>query len=70
MNKNMPICEKCKTERLEVKVGYTGSDWDSKAGDGSGFGWEISLVCPKCGRGYVIGHLKSQYDFSEHVQKN
>ena len=68
MNDNMPKCGEC-GERLEVQVGYTGCDWNSAAGDGSGFGWEISLVCPKCGRCYVVGHLKNQRDFSEHIQK-
>lgn len=69
MNNNLPECCKCGKSKLEVSVGYTGADWNSKAGEGSGFGWEISLVCPSCGRGYIIGHLKRLEDFSEHIQE-
>ena len=64
---NLPKCD-CGTV-LEMNIGYTGADWDSKAGDGSGYGWEVELVCPSCGRCYVVGYLKHEYDISPPVKQ-
>lgn len=63
-------CPICGTE-LELTIGYTGADWNTKAGKGSGYGWEISLDCTKdgCGRVYTIGHIKKYGDFSEVIDK-
>ena len=67
MNNNLPPCGECGSG-LEMSVGYTGADWNSVAGDGSGVGWEVSRVCPTCGRCYVICHVKDSKDISAHVQ--
>ena len=64
-NNNLPSCE-CGSN-LELSVGYTGADWNCEAGDGSGYGWEVSLVCPSCGRCYVICHTKDSHDVSPHI---
>ncbi|HFJ9331893.1 hypothetical protein [Bacillus pacificus] len=59
-------CTKCNS-LLKLQIGYTGADWDCKAGEGSGFGFELSLVCinDKCAKVYTLGHLKEEYHFSE-----
>lgn len=59
----MPKCEVCGS-RLEMSVGYTGADWNSKAGEGSGFGWEVALICPDCGRMYTVCYCKNERDIS------
>jgi len=66
MNNNLPKCEKCGV-CLEMSVGYTGADWDCEAGDGSGFGWEVNLVCPECGKCYTVCHCKDIKDISAHI---
>ena len=30
---------------LTIDFGYDGCDWDSEAGEGSGYGYEVGLVC-------------------------
>lgn len=51
---------------LELRIGYTGADWDTEAGEDSGFGHVISLACPndRCGLIYDIGHVQRPGDFS------
>ena len=49
---------------LDLSIGYTGADWDCEAGDGSGYGYEVALSCPHCGRIYHIGNVKNRDDFS------
>lgn len=66
-NNNLPMCDECHEARLELSVGWTGADWNSEAGEGSGFGWEVSLVCPRCGRCYVVCHTKDVHDISPHI---
>lgn len=65
-NCNLPKCEKCGT-RLEMRVVYTGADWDCAAGEGSGFGFEVELMCPDCGSVYTICHCKEINHISEHI---
>ncbi len=55
-------CGSCGKE-LKISVGYTGADWNTKAGDRSGYGYEISLDC-ECGRTYPIGNTRGINDFS------
>lgn len=59
-------CTECGSD-LKLRVGFTGRDDLCKAGEGSGYGWEISLECTKkgCGRVYPIGHIKDYFDFKE-----
>jgi len=52
-------CVSCNNE-LNLNVGYTGAEWDSQAGEGSGFGHEVSLNCISCARTYVIGFLRDE----------
>lgn len=62
----MPMlkCPKCDNV-LKLQIGYTGCDWDTKKGKGSGYGWEVSLTCDNCGRLYTIGHVKELNNFAE-----
>ncbi len=55
---------------LTLKTGFTGMDWETQAGEGSGFGWEISLVCESCNRVYPIGYVKQLGDFSPMNDQN
>jgi hypothetical protein len=61
-------CPACGTE-LTLETGYTGCDWNCKAGMDSGFGYQIDLVCKGCGRVYTLGHTKNIGDFSEPIDK-
>ncbi len=56
-------CPACGSE-LEVSISYNGCDWDSEAGEGSGFNYTIYLSCTHCARTYPIGHIKRENDFS------
>jgi len=57
-------CPSCNSS-LKLTVGFTGCDWDTAKGEGSGYGWPISLNCYNCGRIYTIGHVKDYFNFSE-----
>jgi hypothetical protein len=63
-------CTACGAE-LELSIAYTGCDWDSKAGKGSGYNYQITLDCPTegCGIVYPLGHIKNERDFSEVIEK-
>lgn len=50
---------------LKLIIGYSGCDWDTTKGEGSGFNYPVSLKCNKCGRVYTIGHVKKEKDFAE-----
>ncbi|MEA5023913.1 hypothetical protein SDC9_15161 [bioreactor metagenome] len=58
-----PICN----NPLKLDIAYSGCDWDTIKGQGSGYGWEVSLFCDnsKCGSLFTIGHIKNLCDFSE-----
>lgn len=58
-------CPYCDSE-LILKQGFTGADWDCVAGEGSGYGWEISFNCSNedCARIFPIVHTKGCYDVS------
>ena len=58
----LPRCE-CGGEQT-VEVVYTGADWLTVAGEGSGFDYEIHLVCKWCGGIYHIGNVKKETDFA------
>ncbi|MBP1920960.1 hypothetical protein [Youngiibacter multivorans] len=62
-----PRCE-CRTE-LRLEIGYTCADWKTKAGRGSGYDYEIALVCPKCGTVYHLGNIKHEEDFSKAIER-
>lgn len=59
----------CGSDNIECSVSFDGCDFISEAGEGSGFMYEISLVCNNCGRAYPIGRIKSYQDFSENLDK-
>lgn len=63
LKKNLIKCPEC-GEELSFSIGYTGADWKTKAGEGSGYGYEVSLNC-SCGRVYPIGSIKNESDFAE-----
>lgn len=65
MDNNKPKCPACGSD-LELEISYTGCDWNCKAGDNSGYGYEVSLCCPKmgCGRIFTLGMIKDTRDFS------
>lgn len=51
-------CEGCGSYNIELSVGFDGMDCYSKEGEGSGFKWEVSLCCQKCGRAYPVCRVK------------
>lgn len=57
-------CTACGSE-LRLEVAFTGCDWETEAGKGSGYNWPISLKCPNpdCAIIYTIGHVKNYGDF-------
>lgn len=58
-------CDKCGSV-LRVRMGYTGTDWESEAGEGSGFGVMLYLNCTndRCATVYRLGYLRDYGDFS------
>ena len=65
-NENKLTCAAC-GGNLDLQVCFDDCDWDSAAGEGSGFGWELALVC-ECGRVFPIGRLKNDSDFCESTE--
>lgn len=61
-------CVNC-NDPLSLSIAYDGCDWDSVAGEGSGFDCCIALYCTSCGRVYTIGRVKDFSDFSEDIEK-
>lgn len=59
-------CVFCRSP-LRLSIGYTGCDWHTVAGEGSGYGYDVSLFCTndECGVIYTIGHIKKESDFVE-----
>jgi hypothetical protein len=57
-----PYCD----AQLELRIGYTGADWDTVAGKGSGFGHAISLQCPNdaCAVSMPLLHVKEMHHVS------
>lgn len=64
-----PVCPDCGGE-LEVSIGYTGCDWDCEHGEGSGFGWQLSLDCNRrdCMRVFPVGMLREFGHFARYVE--
>lgn len=57
-------CPSCNSN-LKLSIGYTGADWNTKKGEGSGYGWEVSLECTNCGNVFTIGHMTHGSDLAE-----
>ena len=61
-------CPSCNSN-LKLSIGYTGCDWNSKKGEGegSGYGWEVSLECTNedCRNMYTIGMMKECFHLAE-----
>ena len=55
-------CYYCGNGELKFRIAYSGADWDSCRGRGSGYGHEVSIVCPKCERIYTIGYCQNSWD--------
>lgn len=54
-------CSEC-GHILTIDFGYDGRDWDSVEGKGSGYGYEVGLVCKHCGSYYPIVRTKGIND--------
>jgi hypothetical protein len=56
----------CCQSPLKLKVAFSGCDWETEAGDGSGYDYPLSLDCTNdnCARTYTLGYLKSYGSFS------
>lgn len=67
-NESKLKCTRCGKD-LELSAGFDGCDWESVAGEKSGFKYTIALVCNDCGRVYPIGRLKNYQDFCENIEK-
>jgi hypothetical protein len=63
-------CPACGSD-LTLSIGYTGCDWETRAGENSGYKWMVSLDCTNdnCGRIYPIGYIKNEIDFTEMIDK-
>jgi hypothetical protein len=66
MKTNILKCPSCDSP-LKLRIGYTGADWETEAGEGSGYNYPIMLTCnnDKCARVYTLGHLKGYGVFSQ-----
>ena len=62
-------CAGCGGFDIRMHVGFDGMDCDSVAGEGSGFDYEVSLVCEDCGRAYPVCRVKGYNDVSEVAER-
>ncbi|MFL1672513.1 hypothetical protein [Paenibacillus dendritiformis] len=65
MAKKMLKCPYCDFD-LVLHQGFTGADWDTVEGKGSGFGWVLSLECPNedCSKVFPLVHSKEMHSIS------
>ncbi|MEB8638327.1 hypothetical protein P4H32_32385 [Bacillus cereus] len=65
MAKKMLKCPYCNSD-LQLRISYTGADWDTVAGDGSGYGWPIELNCTNdsCATIFPLVHAKEMHHVS------
>lgn len=65
MAKKMLKCPYCDSD-LELHQGYTGCDWDTIKGEGSGYGWVLNLQCSNdnCATIFPLVHSKEMHDVS------
>lgn len=63
-------CPDCGSD-LELWQAYSGCDWNSEKGEGSGFGWEVYLACRgnSCARVYLLGYTKELHHFVTPIEK-
>lgn len=59
----LPRCE-CGKELQHDEIVYAGTDWLTVAGKGSGFDFELHLICDSCRRIYHIGNLRKETGFA------
>lgn len=62
-------CPSCNSV-LKLVEGYTGSDWECEAGEGSGYDYEISLECTNCAYIFPLGYVRGINDFSPVLNKS
>lgn len=60
---NILKCPSCNSP-LSLTVSYSGCDWESEAGEGSGYKYPLMLDCTECPRVYDLGYLNSDRAFS------
>lgn len=55
------VCAGCGGD-LEFGHNLVGGDWNSEAGEGSGYDVAVQLECNKfgCGRVYTVGYVKDE----------
>ncbi|CAM2952531.1 hypothetical protein PASE110613_09200 [Paenibacillus sediminis] len=65
MAKKLLKCPYCESD-LELHHNFTGADWDTVKGEGSGYGWVLSLKCLNgdCSRVYPLVHSKEMHSIS------
>lgn len=61
-------CSNCGSDELYLSVGFDGLDVHSEFGEGSGYKYSVDLNCPRCGRVYVIGRVRSFNAFALDIE--
>lgn len=61
--KNILKCPSCNSP-LSLTVAFSGCDWNSEAGEGSGYNYPLMLDCIECPRVFNLGYLNSDRAFS------
>lgn len=63
--KKMLTCPYC-SSGLEMKISYSGCDWNCEAGERSGYGWEVNLHClnDHCSVIFPLLHTKEMHHVS------
>lgn len=64
-------CPHCGDE-LHLELGFDGCDWESEAGEGSGYNYQLYLACNRYGCGNVFPIVRLKYGVelvSEPVEK-
>jgi hypothetical protein len=63
-------CPSCSGE-LELEISFTGCDWETVAGEGSGYKYPLSLNCKnsRCAYVFTLGYVNDVRCFSPVINK-
>jgi hypothetical protein len=66
MNTSILKCPACNSD-LCLRLAFSGCDWETEAGEGSGYKYPLSLDCTndRCARIFTLGYLKGYECFSQ-----
>jgi hypothetical protein len=63
-------CPSCNSE-LELEIAFSGCDWETVAGEGSGYKYPMALKCisDRCVYVFTLGYVNDAHCFSPAINK-